>query len=262
MVAALLLSRAPLHAQGTNGVFDLVSRPAGVVMLSVPADSEAVLSVPFDPFDSALSSLLHGQLTAATATNRGDLARFWDATSGRYRTYEKVAGDAWTVAPESGDSADAVAEAQDCPSVEMGKGFIVANRQSYVQRIMFGGVIALEQTRLLRLPGGISLVSYPFSSAMPANETGIGKTGALLTGNAFEMAAGYWHVATNDSEVSWSEARPYSSPFSTAGVVRIVQVSCDPARREVTLGAVVAGTVGRKVDVFKRDLSTSDRVYG
>jgi hypothetical protein len=249
----LLAEQANILASGN------VSRPAGVVVLVVPGNSQAILSVPFDPYDSRLSAVFQGQLAAATGDANGDLVRFWDAGSNCYRTYEKNVSGEWRLVLTTSDETNAVAVAQAEPTIGPGVAFAVANNRMAPQTLMFGGSVVLDSDRLVSLAGVASLVSYPFTTARPATETSIGKTGGTLTGNAFEMAAGYWHIMTNAARTDWIETPPYENLFPKESAVRIAGMSCAVANSEVTLKIEVAKGIG-KADVFKRDMARSDRL--
>lgn len=244
-------------AQQTNVLSTgLVSEPAGVCIVSVPAASEVLLSVPFDPFGSSLSDVLRGQLTAFTNGN-SDLIRFWDADSGIYRTYEKNVSGEW-IPIEVGTNV--VPELSDPPDIEPGQGFVVANRQDVPQQVMLAGRLVLDWTRAVRLPSGAALVGYPYSSAKPAAETAIGNAGGTITGNAFELAAGYWHLLTNAAESVWTEPRPYDWPFALKPTISIDAIVCDAEKGEATLRIAMAGGGTGTVDLLKRDIGPADRI--
>ena len=61
-----------------------VSKPAGFVRLTIPTNSEILVSIPCHAFDPAVNSLFSSQLTGATNESMADTIRKW-AEAGRIR---------------------------------------------------------------------------------------------------------------------------------------------------------------------------------
>jgi hypothetical protein len=249
-----------------------VAPPVGFVEIVVPPHSDALVSVPFKPFDAAISCVLADQLTSSTNLANADRVLFWNSIESKYRMAAKLTstGASGLSSPRSkrGEDSDWFAVEVDDSGAERivgpvggefriapGVGFVLVNRQSFPQRVFLSGEVIVESIQSTPIPDGFGLVAYPFTSAKEAGGTKLDCSGNICSTNAFRMGEGYWIKAQGGR---WQESRPYPNPFSPSAPVRIEDLLlCDD---KATLDIRVTDPSVMAVDILALDLAPADSV--
>jgi len=85
-----------LFAPPVSAETNIVSRPAGLVRVVLPTNSEALVSTPFLPFNPDINALFADQLTGATNEDLADAIRQWNpllrAYTNAYNLHSAVRG--------------------------------------------------------------------------------------------------------------------------------------------------------------------------
>jgi hypothetical protein len=176
-VTALMLPSALLAT--TN----VVSQPAGLLRATVPPASEALLSMPFIPFNPDIHAVFQDQLTGSDSTDTADAIRQWDTTLQAYTNGYKAAG----TGNPANDGRWVAAFTNAAPSTlcfNPGVGFWVANRQAVTQTLYLCGHVVPQSQGALTIGPGLSLLGYPFSTWQRLNDTTLRTDGAYGAGTA------------------------------------------------------------------------------
>lgn len=251
-----------------------VAPPVGFVQIVIPPQSDAVVSIPFNPINPSLDIVLAGQLTGSTNLAGADRVLVWDPRSSVYRMAAKMIlpispndsslrsgiGDdsVWFEIVNSDSGAETISgPVGDNFRIVPGAGFILCNRQNREQTVRLGGEVVLESIMSLPLPQGLTILGTPFTSAKDVNGTKWSKSCTALSTNMLTMGAGSW--VSSQQPDSLNEPRPYPNPFSSSNAsVRIANLILDETK--AILDIRVADPSVRTLDILIRDLAPTDVV--
>jgi len=217
----------------------VVSRPVGVVRISVPENAKSLVSIPFKPFDSAVGSVLSGQLTGASSETDADTVIKWNPSALRYELAMKSADGRWL----SDFHKMISSEMTLCP----GEGFFIWNRQSATQDVFLAGEVVLDESNSVVLLPSLNLIGSPYSASL---------TNSTLPGagsNTLLMAKGYWYENMSTGTCMWVEVRPYASAFPPEGTFpAITGIRIENGRKAVL---TIECGASRKLDIYYKDFS-------
>ena len=287
---ALFLDGFNSRPPATPGSF---GRPTGFIKQQVAAGSQAVLSLPFEPFDNSVDEIFGQQLTGAHVERKADTVSKWDAATQAYVTAFKA-----TKNPDkngkwyfSGGSTPADL------TFSPGEAFRVDNRQTTAETLYLAGRVVLDQNRVVPFQSGLNLFAYPFSASVNLNsvcfpfyfakgaadqagtpdlvsavnpdtaywlkkQAGAVDDGKWLTvadntvANAlFQAAHGYWYNRRGTGAFSWLVERPYDTSTLVPGrLPEVVDLAAIPSDAALTLTIACTHATGETLQIFAKDV--------
>ena len=268
-----------------------VSRPVGFVKVTIAPETDALLSIPFEPFDADVHAVLRNQLTGAVKENLADCVQKWDASLQQYVYAFKTDG---TGDPEKDGFWFSDFSNRDPAAVGLhaGDGFWLRNRQSETQTVFLCGELVLDDARVIPVEPGFNLIGYPFLSCISIGDLGLaqpqdGDRMSAWTGAAYELADfiagpkpgsgtwvdadgqpsafellpgyGYWYERTSPKALDWTEARPYGTMFPANDLPpAVVAMTVNDTADRITLDIQAAGSEGELLEVYYKDLAGQD----
>lgn len=269
-----------------------VSKPAGFIQLTIGSNSGVFVSIPFEPFNSALGAVFSNQLTGAPLEEDADRILKWDSDAQQYVIAFKAddTGDTnkdgfWF---ESGTNWIACTQ-----RLAVGEGFWIENRHGD-QAVYLGGQVVVSETQTVVMVQGLNAFAYPFSSHIPLNSSELCADGAqggtneaeadrvtagVLSNNFWlledagstndglwidatggvatqflTMGLGFWYDRRSSNVMWWTETRPYGNAFS----INLPQVTEIAVRSNTLLTIACSGETGEVLEVFWHNLSVEE----
>lgn len=285
VLCALRVCSAAFGAEG------YVSEPAGFVRVELASNSSALVSMPFEPFDSSLPNVFSNQLLGASNEAAADRILQWDAAAQQYVASFKADGTGDTNRDGRWFTTNWVVSTQ---VLSVGEGFWVENAHG-PQDVYLAGAVPLAATQEVAFVEGLNLFGYPFPSKIALigsdllNDGAWGATNAAgadqvqdSSGNMFwlldqdghtndglwldewggvssldlGMGVGCWYDRILTNALWWSEGRPYSNPFDVGtGAPQFVSFSPGTNHDSVLLSLVCSGATGEMIEVLYQDIS-------
>lgn len=277
-----------------SGAIAEVSEPAGFVRLVLPGESALMVSMPFDPYDSALDGVFSNQLQGAAGETAADRILHWDRSAQTYRSSFKAdnTGDPerdgfWF---ESGTNW--IPSAQ---TIRSGEGFWIENRHSE-QPVFLCGALLLDAVHNEDILHGLNAFGYPYPVSVPLAQTDIVDDGAqggtniaeadwivcpemqatnwlfqsvghelhnqwlnstgAISDAVLQHGQGYWYQRSPTNGFTWSVPRPYAADVFSGGSNAPSIVSLVPSADldAVALAIACTGQGGEILEVFYQDI--------
>ena len=270
-----------------------VSPPAGFVRVEVPAGSNVLVSLNFDPWDGRLEAVFSNQLLGAQSESNADRILQWDAASQQYVISFKAEGTGDTNRDGHWfySGTNWLISTQE---LTVGEGFWIQNRHGD-QAVYLCGRLVLVPTQQVGLIQGLNTFGYPYSGSVGLNQSRLAASGAygatnmagadritdemsdqrfwLLeeSGNPdsgrwltesgevaevwLEAGRGYWYERVVTGGFWWVEERPYDDLFggSNAPAIMGLRPADGGTGMEVVIHAAADET--STVEVLYKDLS-------
>jgi hypothetical protein len=238
---------------------NIISRPVGLVRVEISAQGQALVSLPFEPFDENINSVLAGQLTGGTNLSTADAILKWDSANSIYIRAVKVSA---TGLPEINGKWISDFDSLKPSDVTLlpGEGFyILLNKQAVNQSVILAGKVVLAATNEMALLPGMNLISYPFSTSARLEDTAL--SGKVEGADVLELGKGYWCEVAGGAGMVWAEVSPYATDMFPAdnGTPQITGMSVIDGGSAVRLMIRCAGIKGEMLDIFYKDVSVTDR---
>jgi len=239
------------------------SRPAGVMKISLDANEQKMVSLPFSPFDSSIEAVLGEQLKGTPDGIGSDLVYKWDSSALTYVYATKADGTGNAdVDGKWYSSLDPLIPSDML--LKPGEGFVIWNKQGQLQNIYLVGDVVLNGTNRVVLNPALNMVGYPYSSGskVPSNMVFTSDAGTgYVAATTLEMGRGYWVENTNITAEIWTEIRPYSvdifPPQGTKPDILWINVSDtgNTGRVELILAIDCEGLpADEKLDIYYKDV--------
>ena len=238
--AAVILAAVSLVAQTGSFAQDEVYsvNVVGFQKLTAVSSGLTMVSVPFSKSSNTLDGVVGPQLTAGKTSTSADNISIWNAVSQRYETcWLKLADSNWYT----------LAGAKATNQIITSMGLFVQNRTATSRVVVVSGDVPNASRITNNLLPGLNLVSYPFSTDVDINQSGLtnGKTGKtsssadniriwnsgtkqydsywlktdrkwytfagdLASNVRVGFGVGFWYQNRTNIVFDWSEARPYT----------------------------------------------------
>ena len=214
---------------------DLVSRPSGYIRVDLSPGEQRLTSTPFDPFDDTLH------------LPDGVRVLEWDTASASY------------LEPDSN-------------TLTFVEGWLV-NDSSATQTVFLAGSVVLDETRTIVIPPALSIIGYPFSSAISFTNTELGllmqsaslpgdqltdPAGALTVDGVLQPGRGYWYEHATTNVLTIDEPRPYDNPFGEVDTTLAI-TSTVATVNGLSLGLAIPADC-TLIDLFIKDMSNTNAV--
>ena len=250
LVILLAIISASLLVAGTTLAGNALSRPVGVVRITIPANTRQYVTVPFD----VPSNSVDQALTADVGDQ--DTLHTWDPVLQQYVQARHIEGRWQREAEISGVTAHS------------GDGLVLHNQQAAPKTVYLAGEVVLDDEREMVLVPGLNLFGYPYSTGIRFDQTdlavlkGANPDDAVLggagepAGDTLDMGKAYWYQHKGADRLVWTEVRPYEDIFPRNDLPpRIEAIRVTDSRDGVTLDIVCSGTDGELLDVFYQDVT-------
>jgi hypothetical protein len=237
---------------------NIVSRPVGFVRVEVPAQGQALVSLPFEPFDEDINSVLADQLTGGTNASTADAVVQWDSVNSVYVSAVKVA-DAGHRKVDGNWVSDLDSLKASKVTLLPGEGFYILNKQYTNQTVILSGDVLLAATNEMTLAPSLNLIGYPFSTSARLEDTALGDK--VEGTDVLELGKGYWCEVAGDAGMVWAEVRPYAADVFPVDdtTPQITGMSGIDGGSAVKLMIRCAGAKGEKLDIFYQDVPIANR---
>ena len=293
---AALLSALTLWTAAAVAQNNTISDPVGFVRVELPPTNEVPVSMPFGPFDPAVSALLKGQLTGATNQAAADTIRLWIPAAQMYANAYKADGFG-NQDRDGGWFTDFSAWEPSSLALYAGDGMWIRNSQSQTQTVFLCGKVVLAATSSVSIVHGFNFLGYPFSSKIALNATELWADGAygsstldgdqvtepvatathwMLDGSGtmndgkwvdaatnasdleLTMGHGYWYRRVLTNGFQWLETRPYAGSFALdTNPPCIMGMTVNSNGDAVTLDIRTTGQTGETLDIFCKDIAST-----
>ncbi|HRZ11730.1 MAG TPA: hypothetical protein P5567_04660 [Kiritimatiellia bacterium] len=235
--AALLCGLMILSSSGQSEVYSV--NVVGFQKGSATSNALTMTSTPFSKTSNNLDGVIGNQLTSGKTDGGADNVALWDSTNQTYKRY-------WLKSSDTNWYTLAGARATNV-FVTTYDGIWIQSRRATNQTVVFSGDVPEMDTATNFLQPGMNLVSYPFSTDIDINSSGLtngksGKTdggadniaiwdpasqaytrywlktdrkwytlaGSLATGVKVGAGRGFWYQNRTNVVFNWVEHRPYT----------------------------------------------------
>ena len=248
-LSSLLLACLILLVESAAGGHQ-VSRPAGIIRITVPPRSYVAAAQPFDPWDASLDVVLLNQLTGSTNAAIADRVFKWDAAASAYESAWQNAQGQWLTADSKPSSL----------SLLPGEGFFLqARANSETQHVYLAGELLIDAEHSMLLPPAVNLLGYPYATATELKETALaGQPVVTPSGQPVQAVIPgepFWVIPPN--EVLWTEPCPYDTSLFPVdeSPPRITDIRATESG--IALAIATSGNPRERLDIFSQDLSTN-----
>lgn len=234
--AALLCGLMALSSSGQSEVYSV--NVVGFQKLSMISTGLTLVQVPFSKESNTLDRAIGSQLTPGKTSISADNISLWNAVSQRYE-------NCWLKLADSNWYTEAGAPATNW--LIPGQGMFVRNRATTGRVVVVSGDVPEQDRVTNNLLPGLNMVSYPFSTDIDINNSGLtngksGKTslsadnlliwntstrmydtywlktdkkwytagGSLASGVKVGAGVGFWYQNRTNVNFNWEEQRPYT----------------------------------------------------
>lgn len=258
---ACLLLLVPVASAQHN----IASRPVGFVRVSLADGQYTAVSLPFSVTNSAIDSVLAGQLTGTPDEETSDMVLKWDTHLPRYIRALKADGTGNPAADGKWYEDIELLIPSDM-TIEPGEGFFVLSRAKTNQTLFLAGEIILDASNTVVLAPALNLIGYPFStftrvedSALPGSPDELHVPEApQVPVDVLEMGKGYWYDHKGETVSLWTEIRPYANLFpANDNPPSIRSINVIENGMAVSLAITCCGAEGEKLDVYYQDATPS-----
>lgn len=263
-----------------------VAPPAGIVRIqAAPASNYTGGALNLLPFDSTLGRVLaFTDLAEGTNAANADLFLLWNNNAAAYDQYYRHAdlGGLWVKSPETTETTN---------TIWPGTGFFILNRDpAATGQVFLAGTMPMDATNILTVPSSLSLISYPYCSAMALSNMALNLQGTAASNQAtadtitetvgynqfwlFDPGADapYWVTAqtnatdwiaelgdnfwyANQAYFQWEEPCPYAvAAFDADTIPQITGLVLNAELDEATLQISSTGS-GQRIEILYKDLN-------
>jgi hypothetical protein len=283
IAASLFVLTSCLFPVGALAQTNVVSRPVGFVRVEVPAQGQALVSLPFEPFDENINAVLAGQLTGGTNAATADAVLKWGGTG--YEYAYKAPDGRWYFSLDTPTLSEM--------TIVPGEGFWLRNRQTFGQTVFLAGEVILTDSVSVSVTPSFNLLGYPFTSTARITDTSLAETLAqetqinalsrygagqyealvsdelgrffwqfdeIATDDAgFEMGRGYWYNNQGVESLLWTESRPYADAgMNHGGYPFISAMQFNGDKSEVALMIECDSEAGQGLDILSKEMNPTN----
>ena len=235
---------------------NLVSKPAGVLRITILPNEQKLVSMPLNAFDNSVDSIFTNQIPSGVVTKWSGL-RYDQAFKA---SDEKFYSDLTNRVPQADQPvADMIPSDM---TIQPGEGFFLESVQAAgtTQSVFLVGKIILDETNTMILAPGPNLIGYPFSGLpCEVSQRSMGAPSQDIP--VPELGEGYWLNNTSSVATVWSEIRPYAADvFPTDEIPPQISGIAIKDGKDAVLTIETAGVDGEKLDIFYKDLTPTSRL--
>ncbi|MBU1909221.1 MAG: hypothetical protein KJ726_04160 [Verrucomicrobia bacterium] len=190
MALLCVLIAAPAFAQSEVYSVNVV----GFQKLTAVSSGFTMVSTPFEKSSNNLDNVIGPQLTGGKSEGVADQINLWDQSLQRYQTYWLKAADSYWYDLSGLRATNVYLNPDD--------GFYIRNRAVTNRVVVVSGDVPADDIITNVLVPGFSLVSYPFSTAININNSGLtnGKSGKS---EGVADQATLWNSGTAKYDTYW-----------------------------------------------------------
>lgn len=229
------------------------SRPVGYLRVDLAPRERRLCSLPYAPVSGAYDDVFSGKVGGLTVLK-------WDSKAAIYLASYVASDGRWVSDLKSAILAPL--------TLAPGEGFWLINTLSVSQTVYMTGAVIGDDTIMMSLAPSLSLVGYPYSSAVYLTNNAIGQqvsnadscdsifdpTDELAVDGLMEPGRGYWYNHGRESVLTVGETRPYSSVgFVETNAPVIADISVSDAGLATV--HVVSNPSVESINVYYKDLS-------
>lgn len=218
-----MLLCAALSAVSHAGDVADISRPVGIMRLSIASNRWEMHGVSLEPFDGRIEKMFADQLTSGTNASSGDRVLKWDASVQAYEQAVLVNREWWS---------DYTGGVKSAMSFNSGDGVWVSTRQESNRNVFICGAVPMEVTNVVVLIPAFNALARTYPSPLVLTNRGANLPGRVIDPGAptapvdvLVPGKGYWVEVPGETTVFWTEVRPWNCIGMKAGAPAISSLS-------------------------------------